>query len=86
MIELARGLLLYSTVGCHLCEQAQRLVWERLGCVAPELDVVDDEDLYARYGVRIPVLKRLDTGAELGWPFDAAALARFLDGGNAESR
>ncbi|MGB5062546.1 MAG: glutaredoxin family protein, partial [Candidatus Competibacter sp.] len=31
-----------------------------------------------RYGVRIPVLRRLDTGNELDWPFDAAGVRCLL--------
>lgn len=66
-------LVLYMTDGCHLCDQAQRLVIATLGRPAAEIDIIDDEELMARYGVRIPVLRRID-GVELGWPFDAAAV------------
>ena len=75
------SLILYSTVGCHLCDQARELVWS-LGTGAGErlreVDVADDPELLERYGVRIPVLTRTDTGAELGWPFDASVLENFL--------
>jgi hypothetical protein len=30
------------------------------------------------YGLRIPVLRRTDTGAELDWPFDAGQVVQFL--------
>ncbi len=66
-------LVLYMTTGCHLCDEAQRLVVATLGKPVPEVDIVDDDRLMTRYGVRIPVLCRAD-GAELGWPFDAAAV------------
>lgn len=69
-------LVLYGTAGCHLCEQAGALL-RQAGVQATETDIADDEALLERYGVRIPVLARAD-GAELDWPFDAAALARFL--------
>lgn len=63
---------------CHLCDQA----WERLAeAGVPDFDplwIDDDLGLQARYGTRIPVLRREDTGAELDWPFDAAALRDFL--------
>ena len=71
-------LILYSTVGCHLCEQAQLLCAQTLGQPVQEVDIADDEDLLDRYGVRIPVLQRQDNGAELGWPFDADAIIHFL--------
>lgn len=70
-------LVLYMTAGCHLCEQAQQLVVETLGHPVPEVDIVVDDDLMARYGVRIPVLRRGD-GAELGWPFDRAAVRGLM--------
>lgn len=66
---ITRDLVLYSTPGCHLCEQAQRLVCQTLGFAAREVDVAGDEALFRRYGVRIPVLQRTDTRAEIGWPF-----------------
>ncbi len=70
-------LALYGTSACHLCEEAAALT-QRLG-LAPELvDIADDDALRERYGLRIPVLRRADSGAELEWPFDAVQLARFL--------
>ena len=42
------------------------------------VEIADDEDLLERYGVRIPVLRRLDTGEELDWPFDVAAVRRLV--------
>ena len=63
---------------CHLCDQA----WECLaGAGVPDFDplwIDDDLGLQARYGERIPVLRREDTGAELDWPFDAAAVRAFV--------
>ena len=40
--------------------------------------IADDAELLEQYGVRIPVLRRVDTGEELDWPFDAAAVRRLL--------
>jgi hypothetical protein len=74
-----KGLLvLYGTQACHLCEEAGALL-AGLGIEANHCDIIDDDGLLELYGVRIPVLKRLDTGAELGWPFDAEAVARFVE-------
>jgi hypothetical protein len=72
-------LILYSTSGCHLCEQAQRIVQNTLGAPAPEVDIADDEQLLARYGVRIPVLRRTDTDAEIGWPFGEPDVLALLE-------
>ncbi|MFH2133605.1 MAG: glutaredoxin family protein [Pseudomonadota bacterium] len=71
-------LVLYSTTFCHLCEQAEALL-AQLAIEAEHIDIVDDDDLLERYGTRIPVVKRLDNGSELGWPFDVEALQRFIE-------
>jgi len=70
-------LLLYSTSHCHLCEQAKVLL-AQTGVYAKHVDIVEDDALLEIYGTRIPVVKRLDNGEELGWPFDVALLLRFL--------
>jgi len=72
-------LLLYSRPECHLCDVAAAM----LADVAPQapfrkVDIERDINLLSRYSVSIPVLQRAD-GAELGWPFDAAALTEFLE-------
>lgn len=72
---------LYSTLGCHLCEQAKALVEQALGPaggVWEEVDIAESESLVEAYGVRIPVLQNTQTGAELGWPFDLAQLQEWL--------
>jgi len=48
---------LYSTEGCHLCEQAYRLLVEE--GVQEHVQVIDiafDDVLFLRYGVTIPVV------------------------------
>lgn len=71
---------LYETAGCHLCEQAQLLLMPFVqGGVQIELiDIAESEALVERYGLRIPVLRREDNGAELGWPFTPEDVAAFL--------
>ena len=68
---------LYGTGFCHLCDQAEAILSE-IGVVAVQIDIVDRDELFERYGTRIPVLRRADTGGELGWPFDIVAVERFL--------
>ncbi len=70
---------LYGTKGCHLCDEAKALL-QQAGIPAEYVDIVHDDALLARYGMRIPVLERTDSGAELGWPFDQAEMMRFLAG------
>ncbi|QQS55196.1 MAG: glutaredoxin family protein [Candidatus Competibacteraceae bacterium] len=72
-------LVLYATSGCHLCEQAEVLVRRQTAGVNT-VEIVDDAALLERYGVRIPVLRRLDTDNELDWPFDEAGVRRLLCG------
>ncbi|MCW2766844.1 MAG: glutaredoxin 2 [Nocardioides sp.] len=49
---------LYSRPGCHLCDDA-RVVIERvcadLGVEYDEISIIDDPDLFARFGEEIPV-------------------------------
>jgi glutaredoxin len=70
-------LLLYGTRYCHLCEQAEALL-VAAGMTAEYVDIATDDALLERYRIRIPVLQRDDNGTELGWPFDAPALQRFI--------
>ncbi len=72
---------LYTTLGCHLCEQAFALLHElraELGLSIEPIEIADSDELIERYGVRIPVVTRADSVAELGWPFDAGQLKAFL--------
>lgn len=69
---------LYQRDDCHLCDAALDVLAQ---AGAPEFDSVwidGDAVLEARYGQRVPVLRDEDTGAELDWPFDAAAVAAFV--------
>jgi glutaredoxin len=71
------ALTLYSTWGCHLCEQAEQLLQQAgLEGQFQVTDIVDDEQAFARYRLMIPVLRRGDN--ELCWPFDADRLATWL--------
>ncbi|RLQ22931.1 glutaredoxin family protein [Seongchinamella sediminis] len=70
-------LTLFGTSACHLCERAAALL-QAAGVDFEEVDISESDDLFARYGVTIPVLRRAD-GEELNWPFDEEALARFLE-------
>ena len=77
-------IILYATVGCHLCEQAEELL--RYAAMERELtwqliDIADDPALVERYGIRIPVLRHMDGDDELGWPFELEQLQEFLDAG-----
>jgi hypothetical protein len=68
---------LYNTRSCHLCEEAEAIL-HKAGITAIKIDIAEDENLFEKYSLRIPVLQRVDNDAELDWPFDAAAVSRFL--------
>ncbi|WP_266159406.1 glutaredoxin family protein [Dyella silvatica] len=72
------GLILYQRDYCHLCDQALAVMAEAR---APDFDSIwvdDSDELEQRYGTRVPVLRDSLDGRELDWPFDAAAVRRFL--------
>ena len=71
---------LFGTLGCHLCEIAEAEVMPLVehGLLVELVDIADPEDLTDVYGLRIPVLRRTDTGAELDWPFDTEQVVAFL--------
>jgi hypothetical protein len=71
-------LTLFQRDDCHLCDLA---LAELAQARTPDFDSIfidGDGTLEARYGVRIPVLRRNADGAELDWPFDAAKVAAFV--------
>ncbi|MBU0622967.1 MAG: glutaredoxin family protein [Gammaproteobacteria bacterium] len=70
-------LVIYGKESCHLCDDAEVILRE-LGIVAEYVDIESEAVLLENYGIRIPVLKRLDTGMELGWPFDAEMVSAFV--------
>ena len=73
-------LILYGTTACHLCEAASMELapLQGNGVYARERDITESDILMERYQLRIPVLRREDTGAELDWPFDLGTAMLFL--------
>lgn len=73
-------LTLYGTTACHLCEAATHELAPLAGngLHPREQDITESDALMERYQLRIPVLRREDTGAELDWPFDLATAMLFL--------
>lgn len=71
---------LFGTLGCHLCEVAEAILMPIVehGLLVELVDIAEQESQVEAYGLRIPVLRRCDTGAELDWPFDADQVVNFL--------
>jgi hypothetical protein len=78
ILGMIKQLNLYSTSHCHLCELAHSLVVNMPDIIVRVIDIADNETLLALYGVRIPVLQRQDSKAELNWPFNAAEIRALL--------
>ena len=68
---------LYTTSACHLCELAEALLQDA-NLTAESIEIANEDALVLRYGVRIPVIKRLDTQAELDWPFTSQDILLFM--------
>ena len=74
-------LTLFQRDDCPLCDEAYECL-AAAGVADFEPVWIDgDASLEARYGTRVPVLRREDSGAELGWPFASEQVKRFLAGG-----
>lgn len=74
-------IFLYSTLGCHLCEQAKTIVFPVLlkyQFHLNEIDISASDAMIERYGIRIPVLAAAEHTAELGWPFTAEQVDHFF--------
>ena len=78
-----KTLFLYTTAGCHLCEEAQSMVTPLMasyGLVLEAVEIANSDILLQRYGARIPVLKIESESGELGWPFNQAQVIAFIKG------
>lgn len=78
-MKTASEVVLYSRPDCHLCELAAQML-DAADVTWREIDIDGDPELAARYGLLIPVVRIGTTGRELGFPFDAERLLRFLEG------
>lgn len=80
---MAKSVKLFTTSGCHLCEQAEAMfnyLKANDEAVAnfdlAMIEIADDEKLVDAYGIRIPVL--LLGNNEIGWPFELEELRDWL--------
>ncbi|WP_420231635.1 glutaredoxin family protein [Pseudomonas sp. ABY48] len=71
---------LFGTLGCHLCEiaEAELMPFVEHGLLVELVDISEREDWMDNYALRIPVLRRMDTDAELAWPFEGEQIVAFL--------
>jgi len=75
---------LYTTLGCHLCEQALAM-FDYLCQHNPDInnrytiklvEISESDNLVEEYGIRIPVLAK--SNSELAWPFEFEELQVWL--------
>ena len=76
--------ILFGTRNCHLCEQAQELLsyykaYLNDQIVFEVIDIVEDQQWFDKYSLRIPVLYHPESQIDLGWPFDQHSLAKFIN-------
>tara|TARA_R100001377_G_scaffold72154_1_gene47875 strand:- start:676 stop:945 length:270 start_codon:yes stop_codon:yes gene_type:complete len=80
-------LILYTTAGCHLCEDAQALLGPVLTYIEQESgqsialreqEISESAALVDVYGLRIPVIQLEGSTQDLGWPFDQAQAYQFI--------
>jgi glutaredoxin len=73
---MQKQLILYGTVGCHLCEDAERVL-QALTLTYKTIDIIDDNQLLEKFATSIPVLE----GAQktyLYWPFNETQVINWL--------
>ncbi len=74
-------LKLYTTAGCHLCEQAQsqlQQLSQRYSLDIHRIEIGDNDRLVEQYGLRIPVIQFPDQ-TEIDWPFHLQDLRARLE-------
>lgn len=74
-------LTLYTTLGCHLCEQAREIIRHSKYAENIELElteIADSDELMKRYGISIPVVRLGGREEEIGWPFDVERFEGWL--------
>ncbi|MCX2800417.1 glutaredoxin family protein [Microbulbifer thermotolerans] len=81
MTAVPRELILYTTLGCSLCEKAKVEIWpllEQFQLRLREVDIADDPLLMERLSTRIPAVGLGDPNQVCCWPFDSAQLREWL--------
>ena len=74
-------LLLFGTMGCHLCEEADVIVaaCDKKNTVIENIDIAEYEQWQDKYAIHIPVLYHPETEKELGWPFTQMQVQTFIN-------
>jgi hypothetical protein len=74
--------LLLGTAGCHLCEEAEAIVYAYLktqtGFNIEHIDIVEYAEWQEIFALRIPVLLHEESAKSLDWPFTETQLIDFI--------
>ena len=68
----------YTKEACPLCDEGLAILCTFSGLEIERIDIEEDPDVYGEFAVRIPVIRSMDGGAELAWPFDRQDVERFI--------
>ncbi|MCG6201872.1 glutaredoxin family protein [Psychromonas antarctica] len=71
-----KNLVLYFTDGCHLCDDAVKLLQQTTAPYS-KIDIVHDQQLVDLYGYLIPVIED-GHGNTISWPFNTEQLNDFI--------
>ena len=75
--DLEVNLALLSTEGCHLCDDAKAML-EQLKIDFELVDIIEDDQLVAHYGDKIPVLMVEGAQQALFWPFTNEQIKQYI--------
>ncbi|MFD1122279.1 glutaredoxin family protein [Methylophilus flavus] len=73
---MQKYLILYGTLGCHLCDDAERVL-QTLGLTYKTIDIIDDNRLLEKFATSIPVLENTEE-SYLFWPFNETQVTTWL--------
>ena len=79
---MQKQFILYGTSACHLCEDAESLIQAIQTdneFIFNKVDIIEDNALMQKYALSIPVIKSINTGHELHWPFNENILNSFIN-------
>lgn len=77
---MSERIVLYTTLGCHLCVEAEVLIHQAkpMHWALEKVDVAEDDELLEAYGEKIPVVEV--GGKQLFWPFSLVELHGAIHG------
>jgi len=80
---MQKRLILLGTRGCHLCDDAERIL-QALKLPYQYIDIIEDEKLLESYQTSIPVLQEMSNANDgaLFWPFTMVEVEQWLQTGH----